>query len=197
MAFTRICSVDGCDNAGRITAGYCSMHYQRLRRLGRMDGLDRPLATRGEPQRFLRAAFDHSDPDACLIWPYAKDLEGRGRVNFGGHRSRLVHQVVCEAVHGPRPTPDHETAHSCGRGDEACCSPHHVRWATHVENEADKAAHGTSQHGANNHRAKLSPDDVRQIRALSGSVSQRQIAKRFGINQSAVSLIQRGHRWAE
>lgn len=196
MAVTRVCAVAGCDNTNRITAGYCSAHYQRLRRLGRLDDLIKPLAVRGAAQRFLGSAIAHADAGPCLIWPFGRDQEGRGRVNYGGHRSRLVHQVVCEAVHGPRPTPAHEATHSCGKGHDACCNPHHLRWATHVENEADKVVHGTSQHGERNHQAVLSSDDVSAIRASHGAEPQRRTAERFGISQSAVSLIQKGRRWA-
>lgn len=196
MANPRICTVAGCDNTGRVTAGLCSMHYQRLRRLGRLDGLDVPLSKRGVPRAFLIAAFSHTDGAHCLTWPYAKDAEGRARVNYGGRRSRLAHQVVCEATHGARPTPAHEAAHSCGNGHLACINPHHLRWATRLENESDKVQHGTSQHGARNHRAKLTPADVAEIRSLVGSASQRRIAQRFGVTQSAVSMIQRGQRWA-
>jgi hypothetical protein len=196
MAKYAVCAAPGCGNTKHITGGYCSTHYQRLRRLGRLEGLKKPLATRGEPQRFLLSAFDYGEQDRCLIWPFGRDQEGRGRVNYKGHRSRLVHQVVCEAVHGPRPGPTYEVAHSCGKSHEACCNPHHLRWATHAENEADKAAHGTSQHGQRNLRAKLTDADVAEIRSLVGTESQRRIAERFGISQSAVSMIQRGLRWA-
>lgn len=194
MAEKRVCAAPDCSNSNRITAGYCSLHYQRLRRLGRLEGLQKPMAIRGEPQRFIGTAVNHVG-DECLIWPYAKDQDGRGRVRLGG-RWRVVSQIVCERIHGPRPTPLHEAAHSCGRGHEACCSGRHIRWATHQENEADKIAHGTSQHGDRNHMAKLSAVDVAEVRRLASSMSQRKIAERFGISQSAVSMIQTGRRWS-
>lgn len=50
-------------------------------------------------------------------------------------------RVVCERVNGPAPTEKHETAHGCG--NSWCVNKRHLRWATHIENEADKLIHGT------------------------------------------------------
>lgn len=46
------------------------------------------------------------------------------------------------------------------------------------------------------HSAKLSDGDVLLIRAAKGRESQREVGERFGIDQSTVSLIQQGKRWA-
>jgi DNA invertase Pin-like site-specific DNA recombinase len=43
--------------------------------------------------------------------------------------------------------------------------------------------------------AKLSMDDVREIRALCGVEKQRNIARRLGIARATVSHIQRGDTW--
>src|SRR5690348_15132724 len=51
-------------------------------------------------------------------------------------RMSLISRLVCEAWHGPPPTPKHEAAHWNGvRTDNR---PSNLRWATGAENAADK-----------------------------------------------------------
>lgn len=45
-------------------------------------------------------------------------------------------------------------------------------------------------------RAKLTEQDVKQIRQLKGAVSQRNLAVQFGVSKSAVKLCQQGKTWA-
>jgi hypothetical protein len=103
--------------------------------------------------------------------------------------------VVCETVHGPAPTAKHEAAHSCGNGHLGCVSPHHLSWKTPIENAADKLNHGTNPNGENNGQSKLTAENVSSIRQLAGILAQRKIAERFGVSQSAVSLIVSGRNW--
>jgi len=44
--------------------------------------------------------------------------------------------------------------------------------------------------------AKLNEDKVRQIRALAGSMSQREIAKLFSVNQQQISRVITRTQWA-
>lgn len=194
MAKDGICSVAGCGNTKRITAGLCSLHYQRLRRNGDPLKTKIKATPRGEVQAFFAQTVLTWATDECLPWPYTTPGDGRGYMRHQG-RWGIVSRFACEEAHGPPPTPEHEAAHSCGNASAGCVSPRHLRWATRAENEADKVGHGTSQHGERNAQAKLSGAEVAEIRALKGSASQSQIAARFGITQSAVSMIQRGLRW--
>lgn len=135
---TDICTVEGCEKPAR-TKSLCSAHYRRLWRHGD------PTAGRtevGEPERYIReVALTHGGGD-CLIWPYSRKTDGAAQINLGG-RSVIVARMVCEEVNGPPPTPAHQAAHSCGKGHLGCITPQHLRWATQVENEADKLIHGT------------------------------------------------------
>lgn len=51
--------------------------------------------------------------------------------------------------------------------------------------------------GEENPKAKLTPDVVREIRALAGTVRQVDLAKRFGVTQAVVSKIIRRKLWTE
>lgn len=130
--------------------------------------------------------------DECLHWPFAKDTSGYGRMRMG-ERLVSVHRLVCEAQHGPASTPKHEAAHSCG--NSSCCNAKHLSWKTRAENEADKVVHGTAPRGERQGSSKLAEADVREIIALSGKLSQREIADRFSVSQGNVHLIHQRKRW--
>lgn len=171
--------------------GWCRGHYARFLNHGD------PLGGRtfwGEPDRYLNEeAFVYTGDD-CLIWPYNRDRGGYGLIRRDG-RTHLVSRLVCEHRHGPPPTPEHQAAHSCGRGKDGCVNPRHLTWKTPVENAADKLLHGTLCRGESNSSVKLTEDDVREIRFSLGTVTQRELAERFGVSKNAISNIKIGKTW--
>ncbi len=153
-------------------------------------------AKRGEAQAWLGRAKTYSDDD-CLLWPFWRSQDGYARATIRG-RKTLVSRYLCEAIHGAAPSVIHQAAHSCGRGQDGCVNPRHLRWATPSENTNDKLAHGTlvaALPGRENFNGKLTDADVIEIRRLFGSLPQVFIARRFGISQSNVSAIGRRETW--
>lgn len=185
------CSVDGCGKPVRNSRGWCSAHYERWLNHGDPLGGRTP---RGEPVRYLREHVLTYDGDDCLVWPYARLTNGYGHMYFHG-KSRTVSSVVCEQIHGPAPTQMHEAAHSCGKGHEGCITPRHLRWATPVENRADKLIHGTANLGERNGSAKLTEADVLEIRSMKGMRTQQKIADKFGVSRSLISMLHSGKVW--
>lgn len=188
----RVCSIPDCANPYR-SKGWCEKHYRRWRKHG--GPLAGGTSPRGEARRFFEEIVLAYEGDECLPWPYAKDAAGYGKIRFDG-RLHTVSRLVCERVNGPPPTPEHEAAHSCGKGHEACCTKRHLSWKTHLANIADTIAHGTRARGDRQGSSKLTEVDVIQIRALAGTMPQRKLAERFGINQVQVSRIHRRTTWA-
>lgn len=190
MDVTAKCSVEGCENKLRAK-GFCISHYWRMKRYGD------PLAGNtyiGEPRKFYEETVLAYEGDECLIWPYAKG--GRAARLSQNGRLQVVPRMVCEAVNGSPPTPDHEAAHECGNGHLGCVTKRHLSWKTSAENAADRFVHGTQQMGENHPKAKLTAIDVKEIRSLKGIETQVSLAKRFKINQATVSSIQLGKSWA-
>lgn len=109
-------------------------------------------------------------------------------------QKRLIHSLVCKTFHGPKPSERHEVAHADGNPKNN--TPDNLRWATPIENHADKRLHGTHFNDGQ-FKPVLSENDVREIRRLIGEErSQASIARIFGVSQSAISQIKLGHRWA-
>ncbi len=138
------------------------------------------------------------DGDDCLVWPFAIAADGYGRVYADG-RVSLAHRVVCTRVYGAAPSEKHEAAHDYGGKPcttRACVNPKHLRWASHVENEADKTRHGSLPVGERNGFSKLTEDQVAQIYSLRGQQSAEEVASMFGVSRWTVDSIHEGKNWA-
>jgi hypothetical protein len=149
----------------------------------------------GDPSAFLDAACLTATDD-CILWPYSRLPNGYPKVRIGG-RNRIVSRVVCERAHGSPPTLSHQAAHSCGNGHEGCINPRHLRWATPIENEADKLSHGTRCRGVRHGAAKLTETDVRDIRRRANAgETQSAIARGYSLNPKTINDIVLRKNWA-
>lgn len=166
------------------------MHYMRMKRHGSPDMHGTP---RGGAGIFLQEALKATH-NKCIPWPYAKREFGYGAIRVDGRTAR-VNRYACQLAHGD-PQPGEEAAHSCG--NRACINPQHLRWATRVENQMDRVAHGTSNRGERQWLSKLTSSDVLAIRAAvkSKRLSQRKIAIQFEVGVKTVNDIARGKTWA-
>lgn len=190
MATSRICSIDDCGKSHEAK-GFCKAHYERLRRHGD------PLGGRtpdGEPIEFYQSVVLTHEGADCLLWPYTRCTNGYGQMVKNG-RLGTVSRILCEDIHGPPPTPEHEAAHSCGNGMSGCVTKRHLSWKTPKENQNDRILHATHSRGERCVTAKLTEVQVREIVALKGHLSQRKIAEKFGVHQVNVGRIHAGTSW--
>lgn len=146
--------------------------------------------------RFQRKV-DRRGPDDCWPWKASKDHLGYGRAYLG--KPAGAHRVAFFIQHGHWPVP--EGRHTCaGRypaGDvssRSCCNPAHIIEGTHAQNMADMRAHGRAFGGM---KGKLTPEQVRESRALRGLVGQLELAHRFNVSKSTVSRAQTGYTWKD
>lgn len=155
--------------------------------------IDRELKMTRKPPKthvWLHAHINYKG-NGCLRWPFSV-CNGYGNLKYGG-RITYAHRVMCELVHGPVPSPNHEAAHICGNGHKGCVHPEHIAWKTRSANQKDRAAQGTKNTWA--WRGKITQRIADEIRALKGKVPQRILAARYGISRSNVSFIHCGKAW--
>lgn len=188
----KTCAVEGCD-IKRNAYGYCSRHAYHFKVHGDPLG-GRRGASPGEPLRWIKENINHQGDD-CLKWPFETGRYGYGTIKIDG-KKRVASRVMCEFAHGDAPTEEHQAAHSCGNGHLGCMNPRHLSWKTRVENAADAIDHGTWNHGEKVPQSKLTRHDVLKIRALSNKVSQKDLAKRFGVSQSQIHRVVARKDWA-
>lgn len=191
MAIARICSIEGCGKPVKAR-GWCSSHYGRWRTHGD------PVAGGtqwGAALAFLEDALV-SETDDCIPWPFSRTTQGSGRIYICG-KFHVAARVVCRRVHGAPPTPEHETAHNCGKGHEGCVNPRHLRWATRVENQADRLIHDTHSRGERHGASKLSESDVLDIRKRVGAgETKASLAREYELHPTTVGQIVSRKRWA-
>lgn len=110
----------------------------------------------------------------------------------GGVRTRWqLHRLIATVFHGPAPSQNHQAAHI--DGNRVNNRADNLRWATVVENHADKRKHGTLPMGENVHTAKLTVADIEKIRAMPGLY--KEIAAVYGIDRAHVGHIKRRTVW--
>ena len=86
----------------------------------------------------------------------------------------------------------HYVLHSCD--NRLCCNPDHLRLGTPQDNMDDKVSRDRQALGSNHGSAKLTEQDVLDIRAISG-MTQQAIADRYGVTKTAINLVIHRKRW--
>jgi len=173
-----------------------------------VDFPDYAVSNLGQIKRVNLDHRNHKLTGAPLKWAISKS--GYAAVTLCRDRKPYavrVNRVVCAAFHGLPPSPDCHAAHNDGNRLNNCSS--NLRWATGVENAADKVAHGTDTsgdrhwsrrkpecrpRGIGHGRARLNDDAVRAIR--SDNRSQRAIAKYHGVSQRTIWMIKDNMIWS-
>lgn len=133
----------------------------------------------------------------CWEWKGYRLPGGYGRLFFRGQKNELAHRVAWLLTYGYMPTCF--VLHKCD--NPSCVNPNHLFTGTHRDNMEDMKhkgrARNSGMHGESHGSAKLTNDNVREIRRLlqEGQLFQREIAEQFGVARSLISLIKTGRAW--
>lgn len=168
------------------------MHYQRVKKYGHPDG---GPTTHAPPEiRFWRYV-KKAGPDDCWQWTGKTEKNGYGRFQSGGRGSPHIgaHRFSLNLATGQSPP---VVMHKCD--NPGCVNPAHLMAGTHKENTADMIAKGRRAMpraiGDKNYNTKLTPDDVRAIRARKGE-SANAVGRDFGVTHKSILAIWRGITW--
>jgi hypothetical protein len=112
----------------------------------------------------------------------------------GKVKTFLVHQVVCEAFHGAKPTAEHEVRHI--DGDQLNNHATNLCWGTKAENAADRARHGTLLRGERHPISKLTEQQVREIRTrYAAGESQVKLGPVYGVDRTTIRSVVNRKNW--
>lgn len=133
------------------------------------------------------------DPQGCWLWRLADSGNGYGIAFWRGQR-RKAHVFAWEAWNGSVP-PGKQINHRCHV--RACCNPDHLYAGTMKENTRDMliAGRGPDLSGEKNGRARLTKENVREIR--NSREPTKALVSRFGVCETVVRAIRRGEGWRE
>jgi hypothetical protein len=105
-----------------------------------------------------------------------------------GRRALRVHRLVCSAFHGRAPA-GWECDHINHQRDDNRAE--NLRWVTLEQNRARRLVASGERHPF----AKLSGNDVQQIRELLHALSNTAIGKRYGVARRTIADIRNGVTW--
>jgi len=147
----------------------------------------KPLTKERIEEKILRM------PEAgCWIWMGGTTVRGYGQIESKGMK-HYAHRVSYELFVGPIPKGMY-VCHSCD--NVACVNPNHLFLGTQKENLQDMASKGRSTRGVKNPMAKLSEEDVKDIKYLINTgLSSKDLGVEYGVSSAAINLIKQGKRW--
>lgn len=130
----------------------------------------------------------------CWEWIGALNDGGYGVINLHGSQGPQVraHRIAFYLEHGVAPE---VVMHRCD--NRRCVNPDHLLAGDHTANALDRDQKNRVAHGVNHYAARLTLDQIIDIRRryADGSETQKQIAENFGIHRVTVSKIVRGVAW--
>lgn len=144
------------------------------------------------------AKVQKAGPDDCWLWTAGLNHAGYGI--FGLHHrtdpTRLAHRVAYELTHGLKPG-KWRVCHSCD--NPKCVNPKHLWLGTDADNHADMLRKGREARnhglkGERHHQAKLTADQVMEIRARV-DLNAPAVARLFGIGITNVHRIRQRRTW--
>ncbi len=150
-----------------------------------------PELTTADICRFWGIAEADEDPERCCLWQGHVNRKGYGFFSIKRKRYR-AHRVAWTIDNGPVPDGLH-VLHRCDT--PGCVNPAHLFTGTNDDNVQDRGSKGRTAKGASNGRAKLTVQQVLQVRLLSGTMTQKAIAALMGVCVATVCDIVRRKTW--
>ena len=136
---------------------------------------------------------DKPSPQQCWEWRGARNRLGYGVLTVR-RRRWLAHRLAWSLARGKAIPDGLVVCHRCD--NPSCVNPKHLWLGTQADNMRDMFEKGRGKQvvprnnvGARNPMAKLSDEQVREIRTLAGSMTQQEIGTRFGVRQDQISRI--------
>ncbi len=152
-----------------------------------------PHSDESDAEKLVRHFWKHVQRgNGCWLWTGPKVGMGYGKFSVRGKYYR-AHRVSWELVNGPIPS-GLIVCHKCDV--PACVRPDHLFLGTFNDNNKDLARKGHAARGERNAHAKLTEEQVIEIRQrYKNGESGTTLAREFGVDPSNIWLIGTGRRW--
>lgn len=182
------CTVEGCD-AEFYCKSMCQIHYARTRKTGT------PILTEKTLDERFRDKVSVKSLEECWEWQGSRNARGYGQISMGGRNGRpeLAHRVslALTGVNVPRGL---GVLHHCD--NPPCVNPRHLYVGDQKQNAKDAIERGQFLVGSRAPSARLTEDQVREIKSLIASgFTDRQIAEDLPVSRSSINKIRKGAMW--
>jgi hypothetical protein len=128
--------------------------------------------------------------DGCWLWTGTCTTHG-----FFGWNGKMAnaHRIAWMLFKGEIPE-GLWVCHTCDVG--ICVNPDHLWLGTPKDNSQDMKRKNRHCPGSRNGAARLNEEKVKQIKILlKEGITQRAIAKRYGVHQATIWRISKGRKW--
>jgi hypothetical protein len=192
------CKIADC-NKKHSGHGYCGMHLLRFKRYG---DTSKVLCNRGKYKSFIESFEDNviRHVNGCWNWKGVISRHGYAMIYANGKTIR-AHRFSYSYF--SMPIKDGLIiCHTCD--NTLCTNPKHLFQGTHKDNTQDCISKNrfkipenhTKVCGSKHGRAKLKEEDVYKIKQMiNDGITNKPIAKMFGVHHGTISLIRLGKNW--
>lgn len=145
-----------------------------------------------DEERFWPKVDRSGGPDACWPWNGYRIESGYGKCYWRGRMVMATHASL--AMDGRAVPKGRYACHTCD--NPPCVNPAHLFVGTPTDNMRDASRKGRTCLGERNAMAKVSAEQVVEIRARRAAGERlRVLADEFGVAESAICNIARGNTW--
>lgn len=185
----------------RQTSRFCSRecHYTMTGTWVKGNPLGFKWEECNEQQIFERLKLNYEKlvirKNGCWDWKGNTDSRrGYGRVVYRARNKSIPAHVASWKINRGKIPKGMCVLHKCD--NRSCTNPDHLFLGTNFENVRDMVYKNRQAKGSNAGQAKLTEDQVKEIRQLlSEKMDQKEIAKKYNITQTTVSHINIGKTW--
>jgi hypothetical protein len=133
-------------------------------------------------------------PEAgCWVWMGSTQVRGYGEI-ISNNRKHLAHRASYEAFVGKIPKGMY-VCHACD--NVACVNPNHLFLGTQKQNLQDMANKGRSTRGVKNPMAKLTEEQVKEIKqGFAEGKTDVELSMQFNISRSTIYGIRNRRLWS-
>lgn len=128
--------------------------------------------------------------DSCWLWTGTTNGFGYGILLMPGEIPVRAHRYAFERW-VRKLVGDEVVMHSCD--NPPCVNPAHLSAGTRTENNRDAVKKRRNAFGIKNGHARLTTQQVEEIKELIGTKTQTKIAKMFGVTQGHICNIRQGY----
>lgn len=192
-----VCTIEGCQNTGYLTRGWCAMHYTRWSRHG--DPMKTLVIHGDEQDRFWSKVSKNGpipahNPSLGPCWEWQGALREYGHGTFATAERLVSSHAYSLELSGVKNPGRLYALHHCDNAP--CVNPNHLYWGTPQQNSDDAASRGRMPRGEQHWIARLTEPLVVEIRnEHANGATLSDLTLKYGLSLSAIYSAVSGKTW--